>query len=118
MLPYMREEMPSVPEKTIQTIYGSIKTLRTKYDWQDPIRQGAVRAYTHVNGIIFITAIVLNIFPVILSICMPDYYLGKQQNAVTNTGVDGMPVQVEGRRDETKQPGIFAKVKRFYRRET
>ncbi|KAH5200990.1 hypothetical protein HBH76_014240 [Parastagonospora nodorum] len=118
MLPCMREEMPSVPEKTIQTIYGSIKTLRTKYDWQDPIRQSAVRAYTRVNGIIFIAAIVLNIVPVILSICMPDYYLGKQQNAVTNAGVDGQPVQVKGRRNETKKPGIFAKVKRFYRRET
>ena len=78
MLPNMREEMLSVPEKTIQTIYGSIKTLRTKYGWQDPILQGAVRAYTRVNGIIFITAIVLNIAPVILSICLPDYYLGKQ----------------------------------------
>jgi MFS family permease len=75
MLPYMREEMPNVPEKTIKTIYGSIKTLRTKYDWEDPIRQGAVRAYTRVNGIIFITAIVLNILPVIFSFCMPGMFL-------------------------------------------
>lgn len=71
MLPFMREEMPDVPEKTIKTIYGSIKTLRTKYDWEDPIRQGAVRAYTRVNGILFLTAIVLNILPVIFSFCMP-----------------------------------------------
>lgn len=71
MLPFMREEMPNVSEKTIKTIYGSIKTLRTKYDWDDPIRQGAVRAYTRVNGIIFITAIILNILPVVFSFCMP-----------------------------------------------
>lgn len=71
MVPYMREEMPNVPEKTIQTIYGSIKKLRTKYDWDSPIRQGAVRAYTRVNGIIFITSVVLNIIPVVCSLLMP-----------------------------------------------
>ncbi|CAO2649791.1 Nn.00g010830.m01.CDS01 [Neocucurbitaria sp. VM-36] len=118
MLPYMREEIPDAPEKTIQSIYGSIKTLRTKYDWEDPIRQGAVRAYTRVNGIIFVTAIVLNILPVIFSLCMPDYYLGKQQNAVTNTGVDGLPVEIERRPDREKKGGILEKVKRFYRKET
>jgi MFS family permease len=118
MLPYMREEMPDVPEKTIKTIYGSIKILRTKYDWNDPIRQGAVRAYTRVNGTIFITAIVLNVLPVILSLCMPDYYLGKQQNAVTNTGVDGQPVSVESRREESEIPGMLENVKRWYRKET
>ncbi|KAH7377401.1 major facilitator superfamily domain-containing protein [Pyrenochaeta sp. MPI-SDFR-AT-0127] len=117
MLPYMREEMPDVPEKTLKTIYGSIKTLRTKYGWQDPIRQGAVRAYTRVNGILFLTAIVLNILPVIFSFCMPDYYLGKQQNAVTNTGVDGQPVEIECRARGEKKKGLLEKVKRFYRRE-
>lgn len=71
MLPYMREEMPTVPEKTLKSIYGSIKILRTKYGWNDPIRQGAVRAYTRVNGAIFIVAIVLNALPVIFSFCMP-----------------------------------------------
>lgn len=75
MLPYMREEMPDVPEKTLKTIYGSIKILRTKYDWEDPIRQGAVRAYTRVNGTLFLTAIVLNILPVIFSFCMPGNYI-------------------------------------------
>jgi MFS family permease len=71
MLPFMREEMPNVPEKTLKKIYGSIKTLRTEYDWDSPIRQGAVRAYTRVNGILFVIAIVLNIVPVVLSFCMP-----------------------------------------------
>ncbi|OAL57446.1 MFS general substrate transporter [Pyrenochaeta sp. DS3sAY3a] len=118
MLPFMREEMPDVPEKTIKTIYGSIKTLRTKYDWEDPIRQGAVRAYTRVNGILFLTAIVLNILPVIFSFCMPDYYLGKQQNAVTNTGVDGQPVEIEKRPERAAKGGFIEKVKRFYTKET
>ncbi|PSN64979.1 MFS general substrate transporter [Corynespora cassiicola Philippines] len=118
MLPYMREEMPNVPEKTIKTIYGSIKTLRTKYDWTDPIRQGAVRAYTRVNGIIFIAAVVLNVVPVICSLLMPDYYLGKQQNAVTNTGVDGQPVEVEQRIKVETKGGFLEKIRYFYRKET
>jgi hypothetical protein len=71
MLPYMREEMPDVPEKTLRTIYGSIKKLRIEYSWEDPIRQGAVRAYTRVNGTLFLVAVVLNILPVIFSLCMP-----------------------------------------------
>lgn len=136
MLPYMHEEMPDIPEKTIKTIYGSIKTLRTKYDWNDPVRQGAVRAYTRVNGILFITAAIMNILPVVFSFCMPgkhclsddcpstitnfplDYYLGKQQNAVTNTGVDGQPVEVGQRSVREQKGGFLEKVKKFYQKET
>jgi hypothetical protein len=79
MLPFMREEMPNVPERTLKKIYGSIKTLRTEYDWDSPIRQGAVRAYTRVNGILFAIAIVLNIVPVVLSFCMPGKFSSLNQ---------------------------------------
>lgn len=71
MLPYMRQEMPEVPEETLKVIYGNIKTLRKKYNWEHPIRQGSVRAYTRVNGILFLVAMVLNILPVFFSLCMP-----------------------------------------------
>ena len=74
MLPYMREEMPDVPDKTLTSIYGSIKKLRAEYSWDDPIRKGAVRAYTRVNGTLFLVAVVLNILPVIFSLCMPGEY--------------------------------------------
>ncbi|KAH6616644.1 major facilitator superfamily domain-containing protein [Boeremia exigua] len=118
MLPYMREEMPDVPEKTLKTIYGSIRKLRAEYTWDDPIRKGAVRAYTRVNGILFLVAVVLNILPVVFSLCMPDYYLGKQQNAVTNKGVDGQLVQVEQRVQSTDKTGTWVKIKNIYRKET
>ena len=136
MLPFMRAEMPDVPEKTINTIYGSIKVLRTKYDWTDPIRQGAVRAYTRTNGIIFLTAAILNIIPIICSILMPsksassrcvlinvlislDYYLGKQQNVVTNTDITGQPVEIQKSPEEgEKKGGFVARLKRFYYKET
>lgn len=72
MLNFMREECPpDTPESTLKSIYGSIKILRKKYQWDDPIRQGAIRAYTRTNGIIFITAIVLATLPVIFSLLMP-----------------------------------------------
>ncbi|KAI7663834.1 hypothetical protein KC318_g8095, partial [Hortaea werneckii] len=98
MLNYMREECPpTTSEATIKTIYGSIKKLKTEYDWDDPIRKGAVAAYTRTNGIIFTTSVVLAAIPVIFSMTMPDYYLGKQQNAVTNTDLLGEATDVPQR---------------------
>lgn len=72
MVGYMKEDCPpGTPAKTIQTIYGNIAILRTKYSWEDPIRKGAIEAYTRVNGIIFMVAIVVNCLPVIFSLMMP-----------------------------------------------
>lgn len=123
----MRVELPDVPEATINKIYGSIKLLRTQYDWDDPIREGAVRAYTETNGIIFTAAIVIAAVPVIGSLLMPNYYLGKQQNAVTNTGLDGevvaVPTRAETRAEagesgaQTKE-GLWARLKALYYKET
>ncbi|QDS71941.1 hypothetical protein FKW77_000787 [Venturia effusa] len=93
MLDRMYMEMPGVERKTVQTLYGSITKLR-KYDWDDPVRQGAVKAYSYVNGHIAITALVLAAVPLVASLFMPDFYLGEQQNAVTHTGLDGERVDV------------------------
>ncbi|KAF6809519.1 siderophore iron [Colletotrichum musicola] len=110
MLNKMREEMPGVDDKTLTKLYGSIKKLRTAYDFDDPVRQGAIRAYAHVNGHIAITALCLAAVPLIATFFMPDFYLGKQQNAVTNTGLDGEIVDVP-RRAEEEREGVP-----FYRR--
>lgn len=72
MLNFMREECPpGTPEETLRSIYGSISTLKTKYDWDDPIRMGAVAAYTRTNGIIFTTSLVLACLPIIFTALMP-----------------------------------------------
>lgn len=72
MLPYMRKECPpGIPDSTLENIYGSIKDLRKKYSWDDPIRQGAIRAYTKTNGIIFIAAAAPAVIPVIFLSMMP-----------------------------------------------
>lgn len=102
MLDRMRSELPGVDDATIRKLYDNISKLRTGYGYNDPIRQGAIRAYAYVNGHIATTALVLAAVPLIATFFMPDYYLGKQQNAVTNTGLDGDAVDVPERRAETR----------------
>jgi MFS family permease len=115
MLDRMRMEMPGVDEKTIQKIYGNIRKLRTSYDPGNPVRQGAIRAYAYVNGHIAVTALVLAVVPLFATFFMPDFYLGKQQNAVTNTGLDGETVGVPQRQTDN-QEGEHAASKSLYRR--
>lgn len=116
-------EMPGVDEKTIEKLYGSIKALRTGYEFDDPIRQGAVRAYAYVNGHIVITALLLAAVPLVATFFMPDFYLGEQQNAVTNTGLDGERVDVPTRHtgDEavtTQSKSLYQKCMVFYHKES
>ncbi|KAJ0304032.1 hypothetical protein Brms1b_011400 [Colletotrichum noveboracense] len=93
MVDQMHKEMPGVSSGVITKIYGNIKTLK-KYSFSDPIRQGGVRAYAIVNGHITIASICLSCIPLLASFFMPNYYLGKQQNAVNNKGLDGEVVDV------------------------
>ncbi|KAF5121157.1 Siderophore iron transporter 3 [Metarhizium anisopliae] len=120
MLDQMRDELPGVPDKTISTIYGNIKTLRTKYAFMDPIRQGSIRAYAIVNGYITIASICLAVVPLIASLFMPNYYLGKQQNAVNNKGLDGevvhVPEQSGEEGEKPKRASLWQKVLALYRK--
>ncbi|XWW94850.1 hypothetical protein V2A60_002799 [Cordyceps javanica] len=115
MLDRMQHELPNVNKKTITKIYSSIKKLRTDYAFDDPIRQGSIRAYAYVNGHISITAVVLAALPLFASFFMPDFYLGKQQNAVTNTGLNGERVDVPEQETEPVVTNDGGKVP-FYRR--
>lgn len=93
MLERMYLELPDIDRKTVRSLYGSITKLR-KYDFDDPVRQGTIKAYSYVNGHIAVTALVLAAVPLVATLFMPNYYLGEQQNAVTNTGLDGERVDV------------------------
>ncbi|UZJ54080.1 hypothetical protein CBS101457_003400 [Exobasidium rhododendri] len=97
MIENMVEELPNVPMSTITTIYGSIKTLRT-YAPDDPIRQGAIRAYQRTNGILFITAACLAIIPFACSLFIPNFYLDSRHNLLTNKDLDGNIVSSPARR--------------------
>ncbi|SPO07364.1 related to major facilitator MirA [Cephalotrichum gorgonifer] len=115
MLDRMRAEIPGVDEATILKLYGNIKTLRTSYDFESPVRQGAIRAYAYVNGHIATTSLVLAAVPLVATFFMPDFYLGEQQNAVTNTGLDGEAVDVP-QRVPGDQVHLRGGPKPFYRR--
>ncbi|OGM49769.1 siderophore iron transporter [Aspergillus bombycis] len=138
MLGFMRQELPDTPDRTLQEIYSSVSILHTQYALDDPIREGAIRAYARTNGIIFIVAAAISTLSIICSFLMPgnivlvfhhspdgmhadishsvDYYLGKQQNAVTNVGLDGKPVELPTR---GKEEGRFwARLKSIYCQET
>ncbi|KAH7147130.1 major facilitator superfamily domain-containing protein [Dactylonectria estremocensis] len=97
MLNRMYEEMTGVDDETIVAVYNDIRDLRLSYDFNSPVRQGAIRAYAYVNGHIAITALLLAAVPFFASFFMPDFYLGQQQNAVTNTGLDGERIEVPQR---------------------
>jgi MFS family permease len=121
MLKEMFKQLPGVPSETITDIYGDIKALRTDYDFLDPIRQGSIRAYSIVNGNITVASICLAAIPLIASFFMPDYYLGKQQNAINNRGVDGevvdIPDQHSERRDaQNESVPLWRKVISLYRK--
>jgi hypothetical protein len=96
----MYTEMTGVSRETVLDFYGKIRMLRKEYAFNDPVRQGAIRAYAYVNGHIAITALSLAAVPFVATFFMPDFYLGKQQNAVTNTGLDGELVSIPERRPE------------------
>jgi hypothetical protein len=122
MLDRMHYEMPNVNRTTINTIYGSITKLRSNYDFDDPIRQGSIRAYAFVNGHIAITAVCLAVVPLLATFFMPDFYLGKQQNAITNTGLDGEHVDVPSREREeaAEAPApqtLYHRLVKFYRKD-
>ncbi|PHH77621.1 hypothetical protein CDD83_4101 [Cordyceps sp. RAO-2017] len=122
MLDRMRAELPGVKEATILKLYGSIKKLRTGYAFDDPVRQGAIRAYAQVNGHIAVAALVLAAVPLVATLFMPDYYLGRQQNAVTNTGLDGERVDVPRHDDdaaahEPKSPPFYRRWIAAYRKD-
>lgn len=105
MLSRMYDEMipAGADTKTINKLYGNIKKLRTGYAFDDPIRQAAIRAYAAINGHIAIAALVLAAIPTIATLFMPDFYLGKQQNAITNTGLDGERVDIPSREDGAQE---------------
>ncbi|KAK2607157.1 hypothetical protein N8I77_005859 [Diaporthe amygdali] len=118
MLNRMYEEMipAGADEKTIKKLYGSIKKLRSSYAFDDPIRQAAIRAYAAINGHIAIAALVLAAVPAIATLFMPDFYLGKQQNAITNTGLDGERVDVPTREGGSEAEDAQQKSSKWYSR--
>ncbi|OCF31068.1 hypothetical protein I316_07339 [Kwoniella heveanensis BCC8398] len=92
-------ELPNTPAATIKKLYGSITVIQG-YSFDSEIRQGVIRAYSKVSGLLAITAVCLAVIPLLATLFMPDYHLGKQQNAVEGKGLDGSIVVPPARAEE------------------
>lgn len=117
MLERMQRELPTVPLATLEKLYGSIIKVRAGYAFDSPIRQGVIRAYAQTNGIIAITALCLAAVPVVATLFMPNYYLGKQQNAVTSKGLDGEHVEVPRLEEHAGERKWYHRLRDAYRRD-
>ncbi|KIY63125.1 MFS general substrate transporter [Cylindrobasidium torrendii FP15055 ss-10] len=92
MPPLLRKHLPNLEEEKIQEIFNSIRAIR-EYDFDDPIRQGAIMAYRETLYHLFVPAVLLALIPFCAAFFQSNFYLGKQQNAVTNIAPDGSIVE-------------------------
>ncbi|KEP49972.1 putative siderophore iron transporter [Rhizoctonia solani 123E] len=93
--------LPDVPQATINKLYGSIKSARNA---SPTVRKGVIEAYGATTRPMFIIALGLSCICFILAFFMPNYYLGKTQNAVDGKDLSGevmanATMGEQGRRD-------------------
>lgn len=92
----LRENLPSTAtEADITKFFGSIRSIRLAYGLEEPMRQGAIVAYRKTLYYLLVPATALAFVPLFAACFQTNFYLGKQQNAVTNVGPDGLPLAEE-----------------------
>ena len=87
----------------VQKYYKDITLIRA-FDFDDPIRQGAIEAYRHTLWKLFVPSLCLSFISLFAACYQTNFFLGKQHNAGTNIGPDGKPLpneQEEKRKDLT-----------------
>ncbi|KAI0643963.1 drug:h+ antiporter [Trametes meyenii] len=77
----LAQHLPALNQTTRDTLFGSITSVMV-LPFDDPTRQGVIAAYSDTMHIMVIAATVLAVVPMLLSLAMPDWYLGDAQNAV------------------------------------
>ncbi|KAF7597170.1 hypothetical protein BBP40_009509 [Aspergillus hancockii] len=101
----LREYLPSTAtEADVKKLFGSPTSIRKLYDFDDPMRVGAIKAYRRTLYYCLASATALAFVPLIASLFQNNYFLGKSQNAVTNLGNDGLQVAEEDRQAELPPP--------------
>ncbi|EHK49393.1 hypothetical protein TRIATDRAFT_50845 [Trichoderma atroviride IMI 206040] len=101
----LREYLPAgTSEATVKKLFGDMRSLRTAYDFDDPIRQGAITAYRHALYYCITVALALAFIPLVAAFFQTNYFLGKQQNAVTDVGNDGLPLDERDRNPDPLPP--------------
>ncbi|WQF86910.1 Putative major facilitator superfamily, MFS transporter superfamily [Colletotrichum destructivum] len=101
----LRRHLPaSATDKDVQSLFNSVRTIRTKYAFDDPMRQGAIEAYRRTLYYCLVPALALAFVPLVAALFQTNFYLGKQHNAVTNVGNDGLVLREEDRNPEPLPP--------------
>lgn len=100
----LRAHLPaSATAEDLADIFNDVKSVRTLYAFDHPMRQGAIEAYRHALYYCLAPALALAFVPLVAACFQTNYYLGKQQNAVTNVGNDGLPLAEKDRNPEPKK---------------
>lgn len=93
-------------------IYGSPTSVKTTYPWNSVLRNQINAAFSKTMTPIFITSLVLAFIPLAAGMMMPNYYLGKTQNAVDGTDNSGQVIESPENNPNAKinkQKSIFAR---------
>ncbi|TFK84888.1 MFS general substrate transporter [Polyporus arcularius HHB13444] len=77
----LKEYLPGLTREEREALFGSITDVRAR-PLGDPVRQGVISAYSDTMKTMLIAATVLSVIPLLLSLLMPNWYLGDVQNAV------------------------------------
>ncbi|KAH6896758.1 major facilitator superfamily domain-containing protein [Thelonectria olida] len=97
----LRKHLPSsATEKDVKQLFSSVTKIRTLYEFDSPMRQGAIVAYRNSLYYCLATALGLAFIPLVAAFFQTNFFLGKQQNAVTNVGNDGLPLEEKDRNPE------------------
>jgi hypothetical protein len=101
----LRANLPSsATEEDVTQIFGSVRSIRDLYEFGSPMREGSIEAYRQTLYYCIAPALALACIPLVAACFQTNYYLGKQQNAVTNVGNDGLPLQEKDRNPEPLPP--------------
>ncbi|CDO70201.1 hypothetical protein BN946_scf184942.g1 [Trametes cinnabarina] len=84
----LAEHLPALNQTERDTLFGSITSVMV-LPFDDPTRQGVIAAYGDTMRNMLIAATVLAVVPMLLSIAMPNWYLGDKQNAVDGVDLRG-----------------------------
>ncbi|KAJ9480405.1 Glutathione exchanger 2 [Pseudozyma hubeiensis] len=93
-------------------IYASPTSVKTAYPWNSALRNQINAAFSKTMTPIFITSLVLAFIPLAAGLVMPNYYLGKTQNAVDGTDNSGQVIESPENNPNAKinkQKSIFAR---------
>lgn len=86
-------------EADVTKLFGQVTLIRS-YEFDDPMRVGAIVAHRRALYYCIALALGITFIPLITVLFQNNYFLGKTQNAVTNLGNDGLPVVNDGNNEE------------------